>query len=165
MGLKITKTGIISHVNERHKIASSALTKLKRLSSCPEKIKLRLCKTLIRPILEYPPIHLNTISKSSWYKLQGVQNKAILWVKGIRWPNPRPLVRELHQTYDLEPINIRIYRMAEKKWNRLEYTEDENYTKLVEIHNNTEGEHRWWPRSLLRTREPPPDPIYSRTNS
>nr|XP_027228775.1 A disintegrin and metalloproteinase with thrombospondin motifs adt-1-like [Penaeus vannamei] len=130
----------------------------------PEEVKLRLYKALVRPILEYPPVPLNTIAQSSWYILQAIQNKAILWINCARWPNPRPSIRELHTSYNLEPINTRICRMAERTWDRLEYTEDVNYEQIKTAHLNTEGEHRWWPRSLTRIRENLPEPIYSRTN-
>lgn len=164
LGLKLTNTGIASHVKERINIANHTLTKLKRFSECTEETKLRLYKTLVRPILEYPPVPLNTIAPTSWERLQAIQNKSILWIKGIRWPNPRPSIRELHRLYDLEPINLRIHTMAERIWDKLEYLEDINYEHINTISEITEGEHHWWPRSLTRARQNPPEPIYSRTN-
>lgn len=105
LGLKITNTGISSHVKERIRIAENTFTKIKRFSSCPPMVKLKLYKSMVRPALEYPPVPLNALSPLSLYKIQAVQNKAILWVNRTRWPNPRPSIRELHLTYNLEPMN------------------------------------------------------------
>jgi len=142
LGLKITNTGIAAH-KERINIANNVLAKLKRFSGCPEDIKIYLYKMLVRPIFEYPPVPLNTMALSSWYKLQAIQNKAILWAKGIRWPNPRPSIRELHTLYKIDPINIRIHHQATRTWERLEYLEDANYESIKEAHTSTQGEHRW----------------------
>lgn len=151
-------------MKERTELANNVLTKVKRFSGCPENTKIHLYKTLVRPIREYSPVPLNTIALSSWQKLQAVQNKAILWAKGIRWPNPRPSIRELHLHHKLDPINIRIHNLATRTWDRLEYLEDQNYGRIKEIHTMTEGEHRWWPKSLTRISPDPPNPIYSRSN-
>lgn len=67
--LKITNTGIYTTVKELTKLASSTLTKLKRFSNCRKEVKLKLYKTLVRPILKFPPVPLNTIAISSWYKI------------------------------------------------------------------------------------------------
>lgn len=84
LGLKITNTGTAGHVKERRAMARKMLTKLKRFSGCPERVKLHLYKALVRPIIEYPPIPLHTISRTPWHQLQGIQNKAVLWAKGVR---------------------------------------------------------------------------------
>lgn len=161
LGLKITKIGITTHIKERRAKAKTILTKL-WFSGCPEEIKHHLYKTLGRPIIEYPPIPLNAISLTSILALQAIQNIAILWIKGIRWPNPRSSIRTLHEQYKLEPLNTRMHRLASNVWDRLEYFEDVNYARIWETWRDW-NEHKWWPRSLSPARGEPPSPIFSRT--
>jgi len=67
-------------------------------------------------------------------------------------------------TLQNRPINIRIHHQATRTWERLEYLEDANYESIKEAHTSTQGEHRWWPRSLTRISPNPPNPIYSKAN-
>lgn len=75
LGLQLTSRGEITHAKQRVRQAKLPLAKCKRYSNCSEKVKIQLNKTLIRPVLEYPPIPLNTLSKSRMLKLQAVQNR------------------------------------------------------------------------------------------
>ena len=160
LGLSLKNTGISTHVKERVRTAKYALKKLKRFSNCPENIKIQLYKTLVRPILEYPPVPLNTISTTLMWSMQAVQNIALIWATGIRYPDPRPPIRELHTRHKLEALNVRIHRLAGRVWERLEMQEDINYLRIIEC--EAEGEHNWWPRSLPRALQDPPQPKYSR---
>ena len=101
LGLQIKTTGIINHISQRKNYAKHQLIKLRRFSSCPAHIKLKLYKTLIRPILEYPPVPLNTIRPTNMLNLQTIQNQALIWICGIRYPNPRPTIETLHTTYNI----------------------------------------------------------------
>ena len=155
LGLKIGKRGIIPHVNERIQSANRQLTKIKRFGLLPEGQKAHLYKALIRPILEYPPIPLDTISTSQKLRLQRVQNKAVRWIKGFTPPYTET-VEDMHMELGLDPLNVRIHRMSRRAWQRIEAHDNETYQRLSEA--EPRGTHAWWPRSL--TGVEPPDDMY-----
>lgn len=129
--------------------ANDVLARCKRFSRCLEKVQLQLYKRLIRPILEYPPIPLNTLSNSRLLTLQTIQNKALTWAEHARYPNI-PLAQHLHEYFNIKPMNIRIHELANKTWGRLETLKDSLYNSLQGnteiIHPNQS--HKWWPKSL-----------------
>ena len=145
LGLTITRTGIAKHVKQRKQTAQSQLTKLRRFSKMDTKIQLHLYKALIRPHLEYPPIPLNTNSKSSQLKLQAVQNKAIRRASK-QLPPYTTKIQELHELYNIEPLNIRTHSQAQRVWTKLEEMEDPLFSKLNE--EGTTKTHSWWPKCL-----------------
>lgn len=130
LGLSITCRGIAPHARERARLANLQLSKCRRFSGCSEKTKLHLYKALIRPIIEYPPIPLNTISNSLMLELQAVQNKALISVAGCRYPNI-PTAKSLHERYEITPINIQIHEQAKRTWEKLEMSENPNYLKIT----------------------------------
>ena len=162
LGLTITPTGIRKHVLDRVNKARATLTKLKRFSTCSIKTKMRLYTTIVRPVLEYPPIPVHAASTTLLLKLQVVQNQALRWVYNIRYPvivtNER-----LHIMSNLLPINIWLYNRATKVWNTLSALEDPLYEQLAETHQGLQGSHKWWRRSLhITSGLPPPEPLYRR---
>lgn len=159
LGLTITNRGITTHVTEKVRMASIQLGKCKRFSNCSQQVKLHLYKALIRPILEYPPVPLNTISYSLMQKLQTMQNGALIWVAGCRYPNI-PSSRSLHNTYNIVPMNMRIHNLAKRVWERLEMWEDPNFLQIMN-NNLTNENHTWFPRSIPLTLIEP-EPIYRR---
>jgi len=159
LGLLITNRGIIPHIRERIKLANILLQKIKRFSGCTEGIKIQLYKSLIRPIIEYPPVPLNTASNTQKLKIQSIQNKALIWASGARYPDI-PSAEELHDKYNLLPMNLRIHHLARKTWEKLEYLEDVNYCKISDAHLANEN-HSWFPRSLPLTLVEP-RPLYSK---
>lgn len=46
----------------------------------------------------------------------------------------------LHRRHILDPLNIRISTMVKKVWDRLEQLEDSEFTDILEITNNTQGD-------------------------
>ena len=93
------------------------LSKLRRFQSAPQKIKLILIKTIIRPVLEYPPYPLTKISKNNKIKMQIVQNHSLRFVKGIK-KSERKNVKDLHEELDIMPLNIRISKLNNKMINK-----------------------------------------------
>ena len=73
LGLKLTRTGFNQHLNERINKAKTELTKLKRFRNLTPKIKTHLFKAFIQPIVEYPILPLNCISKSNVMKIHILQ--------------------------------------------------------------------------------------------
>ena len=102
-------------------------------------VKLRLYKTIVRPILEYPPIPLNTISNTNMLKIQRVQNKALKFITNTRWYDFRKM-ESLHHELNIEPMNSRISKLAQKVWNSAESMGGPMYDSLE--WNNQQRENR-----------------------
>lgn len=151
LGLELGKTGLRGHVNARAGQAFSTLTKLKRFGKLSESIKAHLYKALIRPVLEYPPVPLDTLSITQTMRLQVVQNAAVRWIAG--WVPPYTETQEMaHTRLRLEPINVRVHRMSRRTWQRVETYDEDAYQRLTDA--EPRRTHRWFPRSLTRVNPP-----------
>ena len=131
MGLKFSARGITVHSRWRERQAKIQLAKIRRFTGCSERTKLILFKTLVRAVLEYPLVPLHTVTKTQMLKLQVVQNNALRWISGRRYPDT-PSVLELHEHYNIEVMNVRLHRLAKRTWGRLEDNGDNNYLRVVE---------------------------------
>ena len=65
LGLTFNSTGILPQIKIRKAIALSNLAKLHKFYALNSQNKLKLCDSLIRSALIYPPVIKNTISKSA----------------------------------------------------------------------------------------------------
>ncbi len=74
LGLNISITGLVGHISRRIKKGNGILTQLRRFSSLSAKMKTTLIKTLLIPVMEYPPIPLCMASRSQKRKMQTVLN-------------------------------------------------------------------------------------------
>lgn len=95
LGLKMTKYGINAHIKDRKATTNKNLKKLRKFSKLESKAKLYLYKALIHPILTYPPIPLNTASKTNIQQLQSIQNRALRWVEAHRPPYTNTNTRKM----------------------------------------------------------------------
>ena len=112
------------------------------------KLKVRLYKTLVLPLLTYPVIPLNTCSRTQMIKLQRIQNDAIRWICNERWPIICPTdVR--HEELKIERIDDRIKRLAEGVWHKLEEEDSAFHTETLGI--QTPHPHNWFPSSYDAT--------------
>ena len=171
LGLRLNRTGFAPQIKHNRARALRALKPLWRFRTIPAKAKLRLYKSLIRPILEYPPVPLHLATRSAMLKLQAVQNRAIMWITG-HWFHQvnRPSIRRLHRRLRLEPINTRLHRLARRTWRALESDGDPNYTEVLElaglprVRRSAAGADpkRWWPSSIQFAQQRPPRPIFSK---
>ena len=160
LGLRFNRHGIKPQVKYIGEKARRNLTKLRRFSNLPTACKLRLYKSLIRPILEYPAVALVAISRSSQVFLQQAQSRALLWVHGGWNNNTRPTNAALHARFRIPALNVRIHELARRTWDRLEEDEDPNYADVARAGDVIgDAEHRWWPRCRPRALAPPPRPI------
>ena len=165
LGMRMTNYGLRNQVTYNQKSASRALTKLRRFTGLPPRSKLNLYKSLVLPKLTYPAVPLNTASRSALLTLQRVQNSALRWVhRGApdRIPGHRYRTQELHELYNLEPLNLHIHRLAERIWENLERDEDPNLDRiraLEQFIGDDEREHRFYRRSRPRARAAPPRPL------
>ena len=155
------------HIENRTAHAKSILTKLQRFNTCTTKTKLKLYTSIVRPVIEYPPIPLHTASISQLQKLQAIQNTALRWATNTHYPS-RTTNEQLHIRHNMQPINIRLHNRAKNIWTRLQALEDPLYTHLIERHADIESRpdtlqnYRRWPRSLPVTTQHPPPPYYTR---
>ena len=130
------------------KKARTELKKLYRFRMLKRKLKVRLYKTLVLPLLTYPVIPLNTCSRTQMIKLQRIQNDAIRWICNERWPIICPTdVR--HEELKIERIDDRIKRLAEGVWHKLEEEDSAFHTETLEI--QTPHPHNWFPSSYDAT--------------
>ena len=158
LGLTLTPAGYYKHLEERRNIASAALRKIYRLYNMPEKIKIHLVKSLILPIIEYPPIPTHTMSKSQIQKLQKIQNRALRFATNQRYPYTMT-TKQIHEHTKTTPINIRLHNRAKKIWDRLEELNLPVYQDVKDRHNEIEKYHRDFPSSI-QSCTTIPTPIY-----
>lgn len=156
LGLTLKKTGIAAQVDEKTAQASTVLKKLRRFSKLQERTKLHLYKALVMPVLEYPPVPLNTLTNSNWRKLQTIQNRALRWIAGEQPPYTTNAV-ELHHRYQLLPLNQRNYIIATRHWEKMRTHFTQEIEDLLAI--ETVGTHAWWPASYIGVDAPSPEPI------
>lgn len=156
LGLTMKKTGIAAHTKEIKQKANVALKKLKRFTNLQPRTKLHLYKAFVLPVLEYPAIPLNTLTKSNWKSLQAVQNKALRWVDGATLPNTITAA-ELHEIYDIMPLNCRNFQAAYRDWENIRTQFEDDVQQLLEI--ETPGTHAWWPLAYLQADARGPQPI------
>ena len=76
LGLTLTRTGFVKHNNKINQ-AIHQLLKLKRFYHLSPKLQISFYTTLVRPIMEYPPIPNALASKSLTLNMQSVQNRAL----------------------------------------------------------------------------------------
>ena len=171
LGLRMTTHGFSRQVTHNRNRAGATLGKLRRFSAFRSRIKLHLYKTLVRPLLEYPAVPLHVAKPTPLQKLQAVQNRALRWVHGWKYDPDRPELRlsavALHQRYRVEPLNLRLWRLARRTWERLL---EDNDLMLWRIDFLADGvpegarDHAWWPRSRAHALGPPPRPICVRAD-
>ncbi|CAL4061101.1 unnamed protein product, partial [Meganyctiphanes norvegica] len=119
LGLHITRHNFyVKQVESNTNRARAELKKLYRFRLLKTKLKVRLYKALILPLLTYPIIPLNIISDTQLKKLQVIQNQAVRWISNERWPIICPI--ELRQQEQkIEPMRQRIARLAEGAWTQI----------------------------------------------
>ena len=161
LGLKVSSHGYKIHITQRVAQAREALNTLQRFRDLSSDLKLRLVKTLVIPVLTYPPVPTHAMSRTAISRLQKVQNAALRFTYNVKWQD-FVSNEELHMMASLQPINIRLHEMAEKVWRKLGSQEGDLYLALQRLHADAPGrQHHLFPRSLLRLeREPDPEPCY-----
>ena len=157
LGLKIQASGINGHILDRVNKGVGILTKLRRFSKLTPRLKTILIKTILIPVLEYPPVPMCCATKTQILKLQRVQNRALRFIN-CNDDEKIETVMGLHQRYNFLPINISLHNKAKKIWDTLQYTEAETYDKLT---TTIEGNHQWFRRTSHITHSPTPEPMYT----
>ena len=158
LGLTLTTSGYYKHIEDRRNTANVALGKLYKLYNLPEKIKIHLVKTLILPIIDYPPIPIHTMSKKQISKLQKIQNKALRFATNQRYPYTMT-TEQIHTHTKTIPLNIRLHYRAQAIWERLEDLNIPAYHTLKDNLHQIDKFHRDYPSSL-KSCNTIPTPIY-----
>ena len=160
LGLKIKRTGTVSHLTDRNKLARGQSQKLRRFANLKENTKLHLYKALVRPILEYPVIPNALASRKQIINMQRTQNQNLRLV-AKNTDNRDKTIQQLHEHYNVEAVNVRLHRQANKLWNKFQLKET-NVANISLIQNqNTRRDHNWWPRAAKKLCTDEPEPIYT----
>lgn len=161
LGLQVGRHGYSTHIKQRVCRAKSVLTTLYRFKDLSPRIKLQLIKTLVLPVLTYPPIPLHSMSRSAISRLQKVQNAALRFVENTRWFHFRS-IKALHEVTSLPALNVRLNELATRVWDQLEAEGGQQFQTLQELHRQAPARnHSWFPRSLLTLeRRPVPEARY-----
>ena len=161
LGLQMTGRGYSAHVTDRVRNAKLALGTLYRFRDLNRGLKLHLIKTLVIPVLTYPPVPTHAFSRNAISRLQRVQNSALRFALDVRWDQYRT-TESLHEEASIPALNVRLQDLASQIWQRLETMGWEQYNNLLELHREApERHHAWFPRSLLTLEaNPAPAPRY-----
>ena len=112
LGLKLQSTGITGHITDRVNKTRTALSKVRRFNNLPLAIKTTLVKTLIVPILEYPPIPMCSSSRTQQRKLHRTLNRAMRFI--YKNENREMLLAEMYDETGITPVNISLHKKANK---------------------------------------------------
>ena len=163
LGLTLTRTGFVKHIHNKINQAKHQSLKPKRFYQVSPQLQIRLYTTLIRLIMEYPPIPNALASKSLTLQMQRVQNRALH--NAVRNTEDRyKTVEELHNLFQIEPLNIRLYNRLQKTWNKIQELDVELCDQTEVANNNNIRDHSWWPRVGHAYVQDPPDPMYTHIN-
>ena len=145
LGLTLTRTGFLKHINNKINQAKHQLLKLKRFYHLSPKLQIRLYATLVRLIMEYPLIPNALASKSLTLNMQRVQNRALR--NAVRDTDDRnKTTEELHNQFQMEMLNVRLHNRLIKTWNKIQELNEELYDQTELANNNNIRDHNWWPR-------------------
>ena len=106
------------HINALVKKANTAYKSILRFNSAPEKVKLTLYKSIIRPTFEYAPLPSFRSRKCNLEKLQKLQNKSLRFVNGSRLLDFVPNT-VLHQKFSIDNVKERLYNLAKRQINTI----------------------------------------------
>ena len=163
LGCQFGIRGVRAQAADNVAKGKAQLAKLRRFRAMSSGIKRYLYITIVRPVLEYPPVPLHTLSRSALLEIQKVQNRALRWIHVPEPVDRRTTNQELHRMYRLQPMNIRLHYLAQRIWERVDEDDDVNLQRILQMEDHVrEGaEHYWWPWSRRRAFGAPPRPIFT----
>ena len=134
--IRILGYSLSNHLSEKSHIetivhkAKTNLSRLYRFYSAPPQVKKYLYLSLIRPIVEYLNLELYKSSKVHMQKLQRVQNKSLRFICNVSLKD-KVTSEALHRTHNLDPINIRLSKLAKKTFYKIkqQYFPSDNITQ------------------------------------
>lgn len=171
LGFTLRRTGFNLHIKSRIAIAAKTSTRLQRFQRLKIKTKMSLYKSMVRPVWEYPCVPMCLISKTNYAKIQAFQNRYIRRAirSTQRYEDPNAYqdehenidMEEAHEAHRLEAVNTRMYRLAQKAWEKMEIHSPEIVERSREDRENDERpEHYWWRKIHTYIAGDEPEPIY-----
>ena len=160
LGLQIKRTGIRSHIQQRLKMAKGVKIKLKRFQNLRSKTKLHLYKSLILAVLEYPNIPMCIMAKTDKEKIQQFQNGTLRQYTRNQVEDTDLTIQDLHDKYNIETINTRMFRRAKKTWDKLRTLNVELTERSLQQDQNEQRDHYWWRRISPFVNGEQPEPWY-----
>ena len=157
LGLKLQSTGLVGHATDKIKKGKTVVSKLTRFRNLTPKLKTTLVKTLLIPVIEYPPVPTCSLSKFQKVNFQKVLNKGLRFIHCNEPDNFT--IEQLHQLYKIIPFNISIHNKAVKTWQIVRSIEEES--SYEEIVSQRENPHNWFPKTTIIIQAPPPTPIFT----
>ena len=160
LGLTLSRIGFTKHVNTKINLAKQQMLRLKRFNKLNPKLQVRLYTTLVRPIMEYPPIPNALATKSLTLKMQRVQNRALRYaVKGT--DDRHKTIEQLHEMFEIDALNVRLYNRLIKTWHKIQDINEDLFDATAEANNEDTRDHYWWPRVGRVYAGDPPEPMYT----
>ena len=158
LGLTLSRTGFTRLENNKINLAKQQLLKLKRFNKLNPKLQVRLYTTMVRPIMEYPPIPNALASKFLTLKMQRVQNRALQYaVKGT--DDRHKTIEQLHEMFEIDALNVRLYNRMMKTWHKIQELDEDLYNAMEQANNEDTRDHNWWPRVGRAYIMDPPEPM------
>ena len=159
LGLKLSNSGLSTHVTNRAQSAKAQLIKLRRFKNLSEKNKRTLYLGLVKSKLIYPAAPLNIMNKTQLLKLQRIQNSGIRFITNTSLLDSIPTAA-LHETTQIDSINVTLHQQANKTWNTVRNILGPNYLERFTLHEDKDYK-RTFPSSLRRAFDRQPEPIYT----
>ena len=75
--------------------------------------------------------------------------------------NRNKTIEDLHDIYNLETVNVRMYRALKKLWDKMRRKEPNIYSELTEENNSIFNDHKWWNRPALFLEREESEPVYT----
>lgn len=144
LGLKITSNGYKQFISEKINRLRVILTKLKGLYQLTINNKKKLYLTLVRSILEYPPIPLHAINITNMYELQKIQNQALRYIYNVRYPEI-VTIDELHERSGIPRIKELLEGRAKEIWQKIDNLNIDS--TLHDFNDFDITPHKWFPLS------------------
>ena len=123
--------------------ANASYNSILRFRCAPEKVKLTLFKSIIRPTFEYAPLPTIRSKKGHLDNLQKFQNKALRFINGTTLMDHIPNA-SLHEKFKIEEVKGRLLNLAKRQVNKivsdnLQHSQDLN----THIASLTQGQILW----------------------
>ena len=140
LGLTLSRTGFTKHMRNKINLAKQPMLKLKRFNKLNPKLQVQLYTTMVRPIIEYPPIPNALASKSLTLKMQRVQNRALQYA--VKDTDDRhKAIEQLHEMFKIDALNVHLYNRLIKTWHRIQDINEDLYDVTEEANNEDTRDH------------------------
>ena len=120
------------HIRALLSKANASYNSIQRFRSAPEKIKLTLFKSIIRPTYEYAPLPSIRSKKCHLDNMQKFQNKALRFINGTTLMDHVPNTL-LHEKFKIMNIRGRLMELAKRQINKI-VSDDLQHNDDIQTH-------------------------------